>query len=194
MLHNSPLFISRRVWAPVYPFSAASVYLFTVVLSTCGTPRPLEYIRPRLNWASASPCSARSVHSRMAVAKSPLWAASNPFWKSALHPSPTPPKSTAIVRQKSSGRGLRSSFSYGDYGKKLVNLTLTQIKSNLLNTPRQHKECVEWEVWCDFLSKLPSVGWKSRCRADTEHLSITFFRTFFRFLRLPRKNPTRKSK
>ena len=80
------------------PCSAARVHHFTAVLSSCGTPCPLAYMKPRLYWAEAYPCSARGVHSRRAVAKSPLWTAARPFWKSALQLTPALPRSTVIVR------------------------------------------------------------------------------------------------
>ena len=145
----------RLYWASAFPCSAASLYHFTAVLSSCGTPCPFRtshpdctgqrhplfgsksvplhrsliilwntlsvfdtsnpdctghrhppvrqqvcttspqsynpaehlvlcrYIQPSKDWATATPCSARGVHSRRAVAKSPLSYAAKPFWKSA---------------------------------------------------------------------------------------------------------------
>ena len=45
------------------------------------------------------PLFARGVHSRRAVAKSPLWYAARPFWKSWLQDTPALPRSRATARQ-----------------------------------------------------------------------------------------------
>ena len=90
---------TKLYWALTYFCSAASAYHLPAALLPCGTPLQISCRQPILFWAAAWSCSERGVYSRIEIAKSPLSAASNYFWKSAHQDTRTFLKSTTIIRQ-----------------------------------------------------------------------------------------------
>ena len=81
-LTQHPLYFLRthsRASFCAVEMSAGVIFLATMSLFLVAFLSPDDAAMFNHIWAAAFPCSARGVHSRRAVAKSPFWAAVRPF-------------------------------------------------------------------------------------------------------------------